>query len=223
MNCQNCGAEVGEQQTVCPNCGAQIQQFTEAASAAPSPVDNLTQQATTSAAPAEDESDFQILWQGRYALSDMNVIWVYTLLITVAFVALGIWMRSKGWTLGLKPGAFWGVMLAIPIVVWFIQFCRAIHRMTIRYRLTPHRLFVREGIVIRHEEAMELVGVEDIATRQTFIERFLCGGVGRVLIHSKDKTDPEMVLRGLRDYETAFRAIDQARRKERERRGIALI
>ncbi len=221
MKCQNCGAEVAENLTACPACGTQVQQSADTGSQpAETAAENLTNR---QAAAANQETDYQVIWQGKYSLSDMNMIWFYTILITVAFVALGVWMRSKGWTLGLEPAGFWGVLLAIPILVWLVQFCRAIHRMTIRYRLTPHRLFVREGIVIRHEEAMELVGVEDIATRQTLIERFLCGGVGRVLLHSKDKTDPEMILRGLRDYEQAFHAIDQARRKERERRGIALI
>lgn len=221
MKCHKCGAEVADNLTECTSCGAELRQPANAGS-------QPAQEAAATLggrrpAAAEQGSDFKILWQGKYSLYDMNMIWFYTLLITAAFVALGIWMQSKGWTLGLSTSWFWGGLLAVPILVWLVQFCRVIHRMTIRYRLTPHRLYSREGLIIRQEEAMELVGIEDITWQQTVVERFLCGGVGRILIHSKDKTDPILVLRGLRDYETAFRAIDQARRKERERRGIALI
>ena len=113
--------------------------------------------------------------------------------------------------------------MLIPIVLWLYQVGRMLHRWTIRYRLTPHRLYFREGILVRREEALELVAIEDLSNTQTLVERLICGGVGTVHVHSKDPTDPVLKLRGLIDYQRAFEQIDLARRKERQRRGLALI
>jgi uncharacterized membrane protein YdbT with pleckstrin-like domain len=164
------------------------------------------------------------LWEGRYALRDMNVVWGGLVLVTALFVALGAWVAMSGWIPGWLPTpVFWGVILLMPVVLWIYQGAIALHRSTIHYRLTPHRLYCREGILVRREEALELLAIEDMSNTQTVVQRFLCGGVGVVHVHSKDPSDPDLKLRGLVDYREAFEKIDQARRRERQKRGLALI
>lgn len=195
----------------------------EPASEAPQEPATARQLVTGTGGPQQTEQQKETLWEGRYSLRDMNVIWIYTALITAMFLIFGVWMAVRGLPDWLPALVFWGLILLVPVVLWVYQLGRALHRSTIRYRLTPHRLYYREGIFVRRQEALELVSIEDIGTTQSLVERLVCGGVGKIQVHSKDPGDPNLVLRGLRDYDEAFHAIDKARREERERRGIALI
>ncbi|GEM_PF-2825719 len=265
MKCTNCGNELPEGTSFCTGCGQVINSG------------NITQ-AQAGAVPAAGEGpvlgQVEVLWQGRYSLQDMNLVWFGTSILTILFVVLGILLhdtsRLPAWMLDwrlwiavlalpivywifvfqklvrwdtalLVTAVFvaaglmaqfhkelialpvlqrWGILLAVPLLFWIWAACVGIYRSTIHYRLTPHRLYKSEGIFIREEDALELWVVRDIAKRQSLLERFLCGGVGTIRIHSPDPTDPVLDLRGLKDFKRAFELIDAARQKARATRGI---
>jgi hypothetical protein len=60
--------------------------------------------------------------------------------------------------------------------------------------------------------------VDDITYRQGVVERIL--GVGTIQIKSSDATHPELSLQGIDEVQKVADTIDEARRKERRRRGI---
>jgi hypothetical protein len=218
-----------------------------------------------------------VLWEGRYSLADMNLVWFGTILLTALMVFLGIWyervdpsqqvpwlhnpwilwpaalalpvllwilvftskwrwgfalvvtlifagaaalLQFRSQVLQLSALQYWTIFLAIPLVFWVWAICVAIYRKTVVWRLTPHRLFKRYGIFVRTEDALELRVIRDMAKIQSLVERFLCGGVGRIRIWSSDPSDPVLTIRGLRDYERVFRLIDEARQKIREKRAL---
>lgn len=261
MRCEVCGMEIPADSAVCPVCGGNR--------------NSQPENQAEAQRPASTEGP-EVLWEGRYSLADMNLVWFGTLLLTIGMVVFGIrygdpnracpvWMHNPwilwpaalaipvlSWilvfakklrwgtavvltlifvglgalffyrnrVLELPPLQYWSIFLAIPIVFWLWALCVAIYRKTIVWRLTPHRLYKRYGIFVRTEDALELRVIRDMAKMQSLIERFLCGGVGRIRIWSSDPSDPILVIRGLRDYERAFRAIDEARQKIREKRAL---
>ncbi|MHC4401089.1 MAG: zinc ribbon domain-containing protein [Planctomycetota bacterium] len=238
---EEAAAEPAQQQAEAPAedreqpaaAGPPAEEPSEASSDEPSPaVDKLRRSAARKKEAAKEDADEKgllqdergaYIWKGGYAIRDMNVIWFTTAAITVGLVVLGWWLWSSEAVPEWMRSFFWWVILGIPGALWVYRLCQAWHRSTYQYRLTPHRLFYRHGILVRREEALELVGVEDIGTTQSLVERLICGGVGRVKVRSADPSDPDFMLKGLVDFEDAFRKIDAARRRERKERGITII
>jgi hypothetical protein len=261
MKCNTCGMDIPADVAICPVCGGNR---------------SSQQNNQRESQPAASAEGLEILWEGRYSLADMNLVWFGTLLLTIAMVIFGIrygdpnracpiWMHNpwilwpaalaipvlswilvfakrlrwgtafvvtlvfvglggllyfRNYVLQLQPVQYWSIFLAIPIIFWLWALCVAIYRKTIVWRLTPHRLYKRYGIFVWTEDALELRVIRDMAKIQSIVERFLCGGVGRIRIWSSDPSDPILTIRGLRDYERAFRLIDEARQKIREKRAL---
>lgn len=264
MKCGICGMEIPADTTMCPVCGGSASN-----QSAPG-------QTVTPAEQAPISGVAEILWEGRYSLQDMNLVWIGTILFTIVMVVLGIqyaggtiqlppwasnpwivwpaalaipvilwilvfakrvrWYSAVVWTIvflvagvlllyrdyvtSLPPLQYWTIFLIAPVLFWIWAFCVAFYRKMIVWRLTPHRLFKRHGIFVRTEDALELRVIRDMAKMQSIIERFFCGGVGRIKIWSTDPSDPILLIRGLRDFERAFALIDEARQRIRERRAL---
>ena len=143
------------------------------------------------------------------------------ILLTAAFVALGVWlwMSEETWRPEwISLQVFWGVMLGIPGVIWLYQLCKLIYRTTIKYDLDETRLIHQEGIFVSKTSVIELIRIDDMGATQNLLERFLCGGIGKVRVHSDDPSDPELVLRGLENHDSVFRQIDLVRAQTKRRR-----
>jgi hypothetical protein len=63
-------------------------------------------------------------------------------------------------------------------------------------RLTNQRLVVRSGILTVRTESIELYRVNDIVVEEPLGERML--GYGRLILISSDRSEPRLVLRGLK-------------------------
>jgi len=237
MNCRECGAETQANAVYCPQCGARIESpdaalfgavEREAPAAQPpqSPGDAGAGQPLAPASqsapprPAREASagaggpgfaDSETLWEGRYDVRGMVDRLVLSGLVTVAVLALWIWWQPSG--------TWWLVGLALLGLLWLYQFLVYVKRhYGHRYRLTPQTFFHESGILIRSSSPIEIIAIDDISYQQTLLERLL--GVGTIRIVSADRSDPELVLRGIRDVAKAFGVIDQARRAERRRRAV---
>jgi uncharacterized membrane protein YdbT with pleckstrin-like domain len=91
-------------------------------------------------------------------------------------------------------------------------------RFTHRYRLTPQTFFHERGLLVKSTSPIEIIRIDDIAMKQTVLERLM--GVGTIRILSNDATDPLLILKGIPDVRKTFEAIDQTRRAERRRRAL---
>jgi hypothetical protein len=67
---------------------------------------------------------------------------------------------------------------------------------------------------------IELIRIDDMDATQSLVERFICGGIGKVHIHSEDPTDPHLVLRGLENHDAVFRQIDTRRAEARRKKAF---
>ncbi len=91
---------------------------------------------------------------------------------------------------------------------------------TCSYRLTRYRLFHEHGILGRVTNRMETIDIDDVTVQQSFIERML--NIGTIIVRSSDRTEPELRLRGIEHVNDVADLIDNARRAERQRRGLHL-
>ena len=237
MNCRECGVETQANSVYCPQCGVRIEspeaalfgaveRETPAAPPAQVPGDAGADQ---SLAPAPESApdrpareapagaggprlaDSETLWEGRYDVRGMVDRLVLSGLVTVAVLALWIWWwPSVTW---------WLIGLAVLGLLWLYQLLVYVSRhYGHRYRLTPQTFFHESGILIRSSSPIEIIAIDDISYQQTLLERLL--NVGTIRIVSADRSDPQLVLRGIHDVAKAFGVIDQARRAERRRRAV---
>ena len=252
MKCPSCGAEVAENVVICHSCGGRLepeitplseevgpqaagpavgagpsaeavaQPGAPAKGAAPARGGAKAGTARRRAAEAIDEGEFPPPW--RYSIKDMRIIWLNMTILTVLFVALGVWLLTieDQWTRPewLTPPVFWGILLAIPILLWLYQLCKLIYRTTIRYDLDEFRLVHKEGIFVYKTNVIELIRIDDMGATQNLVEKFICGGIGKVRVHSEDPSDPVLILRGLVNHDSVFRQIDKRRAQARKKKAF---
>ena len=242
MKCPSCGADIAENVVICHSCGgagsslrAMPHPNSRASSKPPGPPrrarpraaeaepDRRAEAASTgdAAPPSQTAGDAPPPW--RYSLKNMRIIWLNMILLTAAFVALGVWlwMSEETWRPEwISLQVFWGVMLGIPGVIWLYQLCKLIYRTTIKYDLDETRLIHKEGIFVSKTSVIELIRIDDMGATQNLLERFLCGGIGKVRVHSDDPSDPELVLRGLENHDSVFRQIDLVRAQARKKKAF---
>ena len=65
-----------------------------------------------------------------------------------------------------------------------------------KYRLTEDRIFCETGFLNLHEEEILLYRIRDLELKLSLGQRLF--GVGSVLIHSSDKTNPSLELKNIK-------------------------
>jgi uncharacterized membrane protein YdbT with pleckstrin-like domain len=108
------------------------------------------------------------------------------------------------------------------VLLWGYYYAVYFYRvLTIRYKLTDQRLYVYHGLLTRTTDSMELVYIEDVRLEQTLFDRIFNGSVGKLIIYCPaDRTDKNLVLRGVDKPLHIFEKIDTARAAIRAKRSI---
>lgn len=164
--------------------------------------------------PRRGDPDVE-LWRGRYSGWAMFPTWVLLVLITAGVIFLGVVVSRRM----EHPLTVWAVLMGIVVLLWLYHLALYLYRRyTVSYRLTTYRFFNEKGLLFRSVNSMEVIDIDDMSLEQNLLERIV--GVGRVVLRTKDPSDPFFVIRGLQKPEIAFAKIDGARRDERIRRGI---
>jgi membrane protein YdbS with pleckstrin-like domain len=168
--------------------------------------------------PRRGDPDVE-LWKGGYSMRAMAATWMLLGLITIVVLALDVWIVRNF----LKEGQalLWEITLGILALVWIYFILVGLYKaMTIRYRLTTYRFYHQKGLLFRTIDSMEVIDIEDLALHQNLLERLV--NVGRVLMRTKDISDPILMVTGITDPHEAFKRIDKARRDEHVRRSIKI-
>jgi membrane protein YdbS with pleckstrin-like domain len=228
MNCPKCNAEVAENATACPACGEPVEMPVETSTVAEQPTmaEQLVTGQIENGARERQEEETWVAGPWQYSGKAMRGAFLGAGLFTLALITLGIALEVLGWrpASGGWHFALWAVLLLIPALVWLYLFGVYLYRrMTVRYSLTPYRFFHEEGLMIRRKHVIEVIDIDDIEHSQSLWERFVCGNVGTITIHSSDAGNPKLVIRGLENHDEVFQKIDEARRKQRQKRGLKAI
>jgi membrane protein YdbS with pleckstrin-like domain len=229
MQCPLCGIETMEGATFCHKCGASLKTSGKEGTATATGQQSSSGNggpAAGSQSPAmerleamnhsrvEDaQAPQQIVWEGTFSSRAMIDVWAICGLITIGLLVAGAWFGANK--------TVWLILVAAILILWGYNLLLLIsRRIGVRYQLTTQR-FIHERGVIRHvSDRIDLIQVRDLRCEQGFIERIL--GVGTLRILSDDRSNPELVLRGIDDAMTVAAKIDETRRAEQMRRGLVM-
>jgi hypothetical protein len=92
--------------------------------------------------------------------------------------------------------------------------------LTTRYKLTNERLIITRGFISKRIEEIELYRVNDVALKQSVIERIF--GLGDVRLETTDATTPASQINDVTNPERVKDLVRQASRNERQRRRVLL-
>jgi len=216
MHCPACGADIPPGAGFCPGCGRHL---TDSASnpqamADPSanpqhPVEQLQQRAQQVRDPHDVVE--QELWRGGYSPKAMIGTLAAALAISLIGIVAAVMYVSYKWIVYVD--------LACLALLWAAIFWTMLHRrLGIRYRLTNQRFFIERGILRRVTDRVEVIDIDDMQYAQNLIERLF--DVGSLTLTSSDRDMPRFWLQGIEHVTHVADLIDQARRAERNRRGL---
>lgn len=196
MKCGNCGVEVVEQSVFCHKCGQRIGQGAKA----------LSPQSGGSVATSDSDT---VVWEGNYSPKALYGVCLACLAISLALVIGGFLFFAPAWPLA--------VLAAVLVWLWPLGLL-GYRKLAVHYRLTPQRFIHERGVLKRVTDRIEVIDMDDISFEQGILERLL--GVGTLKITSSDRTHPKLVLPGIDDVGRVATVFDDARRAERNRRGV---
>lgn len=208
MKCSKCGAQIVAGATFCHQCGSAV-----AAALSNAPAKSPAKVARAGAGMIRTDSDEpeEILWQGAYSGRAMIGLWFAAGLSTVILLASAMAGQISGesWLRVLAGlAAMW-----VALVAWLFY-----KQLSIHYYLTGQRFIHERGLLWRTIDRIETIDLDDIVCQQGPVQRML--GVGTVRLKSSDQTTPEFVIDGIADVRNVASLIDEARRKERRKRGM---
>jgi hypothetical protein len=216
MQCPACGEDVVAAAVYCHKCGHRLNpdgnevQGTASSADVTSSAAGAFQQVAAARWEEKDKPEEE-LWRGGYSPKAMVGGWVISGCVSLLLFLIGIfWVRSF---------TYWLLLLLAILLPWL--YCLAVlayRRMSVRYVLSTQRFVHEKGFLRRVNDRIELLDVDDITYEQSIWERMV--GVGTLRIASHDRTDPELVLRGIEDIKRVAGLFDNARLAERRRRGL---
>lgn len=173
MKCVSCGSPIPEGGQFCPKCGGR-----QGPTGIPAPP------------PSAPEPETAV-WAGRYSPFADGLSWLlWAIYAAVAVYAALNWLPlTERW----QKYVYWGAVLLPAVLIGFTSLVR---RISVRYRLTTHRLFKEVGIVSRKISEIELMRVDDLSVSQNIIQRMF--DVGVVTLSTSDASDPHLEISGIR-------------------------
>lgn len=213
MKCPACEAELPADAAYCHKCGASL-----AAATNPAPASSLGPAAGAKRArgplpftPAQGDDQEEMLWQGQFSKLAMLGAWISGGVFTIVVIVVGLFAR-------FTPGA-WGIAAGVIVLVWIGLVLRLLYlQLSLHYYLTSQRFIHERGLLWREVDRIETIDIDDVGVVQGPVERML--KIGSIRLRSSDASTPEFMIQGIEDVRRVATLIDEARRKERRRRGM---
>lgn len=156
---------------------------------------------TQPTAPAE-----QVIWSGSSSQVRNLHIYILCALVAGGIVALGVVLQN--------PLIYAGVALPLLVALgkWFVLRSR-------HYELTTQRIRLRQGILSKRTDELELYRVKDVTVFEPFWQRLF--RLGNIVVTTNDTTTPSLTMEALPragDTREALRnAIEDCRDRKRVR------
>lgn len=210
MRCDECNSDLAEDAKFCHECGSQVARSTRRESRGRRSRERSKDRGVSRKSSMADR-DETVLWTGSFSSKGLIHSWLLAMLISIVLPLGG--MLAEANTIE------WTVIIGIVALVWIgLTSLLFLQRLNVHYELTDQRLIHRSGILLRRTNRIELIDMDDVSHEQGLIERLF--DVGTIEISSSDRSDPVIQLPGISSVEEIAMLIDDARRRERIRRGI---
>jgi uncharacterized membrane protein YdbT with pleckstrin-like domain len=142
----------------------------------------------------------EIVFEGRPVWRSTLAFYISGLLAAVIIGVIVAIAASTG--LGI---AVWLALFALVLLVgWF-------RRISTRYAITNQRLRIQRGLLSRNVQQTRIERVQNVNTRQTFIQRIL--RVGTVDFDTAGSDDSDFTFMGVGDPARVVQAVDRAQRE----------
>ena len=214
MRCPACGVRVLQESVYCHRCGTRLEldddSELEQNRTADGPASRLRVPARELPGDRDDDEEIE-LWTGTVSWRGM---------IRELALATGFSMGAIAAKLLLFPDQGPpGLVAAVIAGVWLLLFLYlGYQKLNLRYHVTSQRLIHKHGILSRVTDRIEMIDVDDVRVTDGILQRLV--GTGTIQIGSTDRTHPEISIRGIERVLDVASMIDNARRKERVRRGL---
>jgi uncharacterized membrane protein YdbT with pleckstrin-like domain len=141
----------------------------------------------------------------------------------IVFEGRPVWRSTLSFYItGLIAAVIVGVIVAIAastvagIIVWLVLFALVlivgyVRRISTRYAITTQRLRIQRGLLSRSVQQTRIERVQNVNTRQSFIERIL--RVGTVDFDTAGSDDSDFTFIGVGDPARVVQAVDRAQRE----------
>jgi membrane protein YdbS with pleckstrin-like domain len=214
MKCSACAVDLPADAAFCHKCGAAV---ASAPASAAAPTSHAQQPAEKRSRgplpfkPAAGDDPEEMLWQGQFSKLAMLGAWVAGGVFTIVAITVGF-------LAGFTPAA-WGIAAGVIVLVWIGLVLRLLYlQLSLHYYLTSQRFIHERGLLWREVDRIETIDIDDVGVVQGPVERML--KIGSIRLRSSDATTPEFLIQGIEDVRRVATLIDEARRKERRRRGM---
>lgn len=224
MRCPACGSKVVDEALFCQQCGSRVRDAgspqqgddqvrrRRTRRSRGAPPDRLPRTRGSSLVESRDYLDDEsLVWIGSYSWKGMIHEFLLAAVATALLVLAGVFLfQGDGvWSfIGVFVGATWLLLLCV----------LAFRKLNFEYKLTDQRLIHESGILYRVLDRTEMIDVDDVRVEQDIIERV--ANVGKIRLRTSDRTHPHITFRGIDRPRQIADLIDDARRRERMRRGI---
>lgn len=213
MKCPACEADLPADAAYCHKCGASV----EAAPAKPAATATSggpgakRPRGPLPFAPTTGEDQEEVLWQGQFSKLAMIGAWLSGGVFTIVVIAVGI--------LASFSGLAWAIAAGVIVLVWIALVLRLFYlQLSLHYYLTTQRFIHEHGLLWREVDRIETIDIDDVGVVQGPVERML--KIGSIRLRSSDASTPEFMIQGIENVRQVASLIDDARRKERRRRGM---
>jgi uncharacterized membrane protein YdbT with pleckstrin-like domain len=153
------------------------------------------------------EAGEQIIFEGHPSWRSILAFYLKGLVIVVIAGAI-----AAGVTKATDDEVNTGVVAAVAIVVFVLVVVIGwLRRLATTYTITNKRLYIRRGIVSRHEQQTHVTKVQNVNTNQSIVERLL--QVGTVDFDTAGDTDSDFKFAGVADPREVMQAVHRAQRE----------
>lgn len=219
MRCPACGTAIAAEAIFCQRCGSRV----SAAGVAPAADRNrrdfeqdggrLRRRDPRRGLLDNPEyiDEERLVWRGTYSWKGMIHEFLLAAVATCVLVAAGAAM--------FLDDAAWFYIVAFIGTTWLLLGGLLVFRkLNFRYRVTDQRLIHETGILYRILDRTEMIDIDDVRVEQDIVERIV--NVGKIRLRTSDQTHPTIFFRGIDRVRDVANIIDDARRRERMRRGL---
>lgn len=152
-----------------------------------------------------------LVWTGTFSWKGMIHEFLLASLATVALVVAAFTL--------FQGENVWSAITMFLGATWLLLFSVLIYRkLNFHYKVTDQRLIHETGILVRVLDRTEMIDVDDVRVQQDIIERIV--NVGKIRLRTSDRSHPSILFRGIDHARDVADLIDDARRRERMRRGV---